>query len=64
MIPSKSETSRVSRPRPGSMLRHAPGCGTADLVHAEHRNWHLMTAPVHGMLWTCPSPLFTARVLP
>ena len=64
MNQSRSETSRVSRPRPVTMLRHAGGRGVGHLVQRNHNNWHLMAAHVRGRLWACPSDLTTGGVLP
>ena len=63
MKPSRSETSRVSRPRPASMLEHARR-EAGNLAHPKHGNWHLPAARAHGTLWAGPSAPFTGRVLP
>lgn len=63
MTQSRSETGRVSRPHPASMLRHARR-EAGNLVHPKHGNWHLPAARAHGTLWPCPPAHFTGRVLP
>jgi len=63
MKQSTSETGRVSRPQPASMLGHA-WREAGNLVHPKHGNWHLPAARAHGTLWACPPAPFTGWVLP
>jgi len=63
MNTTRSETRRVSRSRPASMLRNVRR-EAMNLVQRAHSNWHLMASPVHGKLWACPSVPFAGGVLP
>lgn len=60
---STSETGRVPRPHPASMLKDARR-EARNLAHPKHGNWHLSATRPHGTLWACPSAPFAGRVLP